>query len=64
MHIMEIDKPTDGRTQKFKRSCEITYSPESANDFPVALHPSPIHGVLYLLTKEGFLLLFELTNAH
>ena len=34
---MEIDKPTDGRYTKFKKSTEIAYSPESTNDFPVAL---------------------------
>jgi len=62
IHVMEINKPTSG--QKFKATSEIQYAPEAQNDFPVAMHLLTKYGVVAMVTKFGYLYLFETTAAN
>ena len=62
IHLMEINKPVQG--QKFKATNELVYPPEAPNDFPVAMHMIPSFGVITMITKLGFLYLFEATGGH
>ena len=42
---------------------DIQFSPEFANDFPVYMQVSKKYGMLYILTKFGFLFIYELTTC-
>lgn len=58
---MEIGKErVEGQPAPFKIIQEISYPAEFANDFPVALEVSPAHQIIYILTKQGLLFLYDL----
>jgi len=60
LHIMNVGNP---QVCPFKRVVEIPYPPEAPNDFPVAMQMSEKHGMLFLVTKMGFLFIFECSTG-
>eukprot|EP00742_Colponemidia_sp_Colp-10_P000714 GILJ01000776.1.p1 GENE.GILJ01000776.1~~GILJ01000776.1.p1 ORF type:complete len:1719 (+),score=373.80 GILJ01000776.1:96-5252(+) len=58
LHLMDVSKVTP-----FRRVVDIPYPPEAPNDFPVAMQASEKHGVLYMITKMGFLFIFEVSTG-
>eukprot|EP00930_Biecheleria_cincta_P019685 TRINITY_DN1496_c0_g1_i1.p1 TRINITY_DN1496_c0_g1~~TRINITY_DN1496_c0_g1_i1.p1 ORF type:complete len:1703 (+),score=387.00 TRINITY_DN1496_c0_g1_i1:58-5166(+) len=58
LHIMDISKATP-----FKIAVEVPMPTEAPGDFAVALHLSEKHGVVYMVTKAGFLLLFDVATG-
>ena len=62
IHVMEINRPANG--PKFKATKEISYAPEAPNDFPVAMHMISGYGVIIMITKQGYLYLFETTDGN
>eukprot|EP00928_Gymnodinium_smaydae_P000827 TRINITY_DN1030_c0_g1_i3.p1 TRINITY_DN1030_c0_g1~~TRINITY_DN1030_c0_g1_i3.p1 ORF type:complete len:1741 (-),score=474.00 TRINITY_DN1030_c0_g1_i3:126-5348(-) len=64
LHIMDVCKPRgEGMSPPFKIQAEIAMPPEAPGDFAVALHLSEKHGVVYMITKQGFLLVFDIATA-
>ena len=61
MHITEISPPPEGFT-KFKKNSPINFDPETPNDFPLALFVAENYGILYIVTKFGFVYLYEMTT--
>lgn len=59
---MEIGDPAAGAT-KFKKSSEIAYTPDAVGDFPVVMHTVDKYGVLFMITKFGYLFAYEMANA-
>lgn len=61
VHISEISAPPEG-CQKHKLKTEIVYDPSTPNDFPISLVIAEKYGMLYIITKFGFVYIYELTT--
>lgn len=62
LHIVEIDHP-DTNPVFTKKAVEIYFPPEATNDFPVAMQVSQKYGVIYMVTKYGFIHLYDLETG-
>ena len=60
LFIMEVGKEKDAPGGVFRIPAkDIAFPPEAQADFPVSLLATPKHDILYLITKMGFLYLFD-----
>jgi len=57
---MEIGDPAPGK-DKFKKSVDIQVQQEG--DFPVLIQDSPKYGIVFIITKMGFLYMYECSSA-
>ncbi|KAK4132369.1 clathrin heavy chain [Trichocladium antarcticum] len=62
LHIVEVDHP-DTNPVFPKKAVDVFFPPEASNDFPVALQVSQKYGIIYLITKYGFIHLYDLETA-
>ncbi len=62
LHIMEIGAPSPGQP-KFKVSTEIQMAPDAVGDFPVLMQVAPKYGIIFVITKFGYLFMFEASRA-
>lgn len=62
LHIVEIDHQ-QGNPTYTKKAVDVFFPPEAANDFPVAMQVSKRYGIVYLVTKYGFIHLYDLENG-
>ena len=46
-----------------KKQIDVYFPPEATNDFPVAMQISKKHGIVYLITKYGFIHLYDLESG-
>jgi hypothetical protein len=46
-----------------KKAVDVYFPPEATNDFPVAMQVSKKHGIIYLVTKYGFIHLYDLESG-
>eukprot|EP01027_Heterolobosea_sp_BB2_P023662 GEZU01035605.1.p1 GENE.GEZU01035605.1~~GEZU01035605.1.p1 ORF type:complete len:1686 (+),score=716.16 GEZU01035605.1:148-5205(+) len=60
MEVPKADKPANAPAFQ-KRAAQINFT--SPADFPVAMQASEKHGVIYLITRAGFLYLFDVETA-
>jgi len=60
LHIMEVGTPAAGQP-KFKKSADIQIQQDG--DFPVLMQDCPKFGVLFIITKFGFLYMYEVSTA-
>ncbi|QLQ80085.1 hypothetical protein HG537_0D00850 [Torulaspora globosa] len=63
LRIIEIDHDNSLPTTYQKKNVEIFFPPDATNDFPIAVQISEKYGVIYLLTKYGFIHLYELETG-
>lgn len=63
LRIIEIDHDSSLSTTYQKKNVEIFFPPDATNDFPIAVQISEKFGVIYLLTKYGFIHLYELETG-
>ncbi|KAI5300823.1 hypothetical protein KEM55_004665, partial [Ascosphaera atra] len=62
LQIAEIDHQEPN--PKFqKKAVEVYFPPEAVNDFPVAMQVSKKYDVVYLVTKFGFIHLYDLESG-
>lgn len=62
LHIVEIGhQPPNPPFQK--KAVDVFFPPEALNDFPVAMQVSQKHGIIYLVTKFGFIHLYEIETG-
>ena len=62
MHIVEIDhNPANPAFQK--KAVDVFFPPEATNDFPVAMQVSPRYKIIFLVTKYGFIHLYDLETG-
>jgi clathrin heavy chain len=62
LHIVEVDH--DPANPAFpKKAVDVYFPPEAVNDFPVAMQISGKYSVLYMITKYGFIHLYDLETA-
>jgi len=63
MHIIEVGTPPSGNQPFPKKAENIFFPPEADKDFPVAMQASQKFGVLYLVTKYGYIHLYDIESA-
>jgi len=64
LHIMDVTTQPAAGQQKFKVSMDVQMPQEAPTDFAVAMQFSEKYGVLYMLTKAGFMYLFDSATAN
>ena len=62
LHIVEIDHQAPDPPFA-KKNVDVYFPPEATNDFPVAMQVSKKHGIVYLVTKYGFIHLYDLESG-
>lgn len=62
LHIVEVDH-AESNPVFAKRAVDVFFPPEAASDFPVAVQVSQKYGLIYLVTKYGFIHLYDLETA-
>ena len=62
VHVSEISAPPEG-FPKFKKNQEIQYDPSTPGDFPISLVVAERYGLLYVVTKMGFVYLYEISSC-
>lgn len=62
LHIVEVDHQ-QGNPQFSKRNVDVYFPAEATNDFPVAMQVSDKYKVIYMVTKYGFIHLYDLETG-
>ncbi|KAI8979961.1 hypothetical protein BDB01DRAFT_798258 [Pilobolus umbonatus] len=62
LQIIEVDHQ-EGNPPFQKRTVEIYFPNEAATDFPVAMQISHKYSIIFLVTKMGFIFLYDLETA-
>ncbi|KAG9243910.1 hypothetical protein BJ878DRAFT_508483 [Calycina marina] len=64
LHVVEVDHQASNPTF-IKKAIDFYFPPEAAQDFPVAMQVSQKYSIAYVMTKYGFIHLYDLeTGAH
>ncbi|XP_075542803.1 clathrin heavy chain [Dermacentor variabilis] len=63
LHIIEVGQPAAGNQAYPKKAVDVFFPPEAQNDFPVAMQMSPKHDVVFLITKYGYVHLYDLETG-
>ena len=62
LHVVEIDhQPSNPMFSN--KAVDVYFPPEATNDFPVAMQVSQRYSIIYLVTKYGFIHLYDLETA-
>ncbi|KIJ10298.1 hypothetical protein PAXINDRAFT_157663 [Paxillus involutus ATCC 200175] len=62
LHVVEIDH-TAPDPPFIKKAVDVYFPPEATNDFPVAMQVSQKRGIIFLVTKYGFIHLYDLESG-
>ena len=62
LHIVEIDHQAPDPPYT-KKNVDVFFPPEATTDFPVAMQVSKKHGIVYMVTKFGFIHLYDLESG-
>ncbi|KAF8582771.1 clathrin heavy chain 1 [Ramaria rubella] len=62
LHIVEIDHNAANPVFQ-KKAVDVYFPAEATNDFPVSMQVSKRHGIIYLVTKYGFIHLYDLETG-
>ncbi|KAI9753757.1 MAG: hypothetical protein M1815_006023 [Lichina confinis] len=62
LHIVEVDHQASNPTFP-KKAVDVYFPAEAVNDFPVAMQVSQKYSVVYLVTKYGFIHLYDLESG-
>lgn len=63
LYVIEVAKGDENGPAFTKRAVDIYFPPEAGADFPVAMQVSDKHGIIYLVTKFGYIHLFDLETG-
>ncbi|CAF3472809.1 unnamed protein product [Rotaria socialis] len=62
LYIVEVGTPPDNEGFQ-KKVIDVQFPPEAPNDFPVAMQTSAKHGVIFLVTKYGYVHMFDIESG-
>ncbi|KAG0326315.1 hypothetical protein BGZ99_009753 [Dissophora globulifera] len=62
LHIVEVDHK-EGNPAYPKKAVDVYFPPEASGDFPVSMQISQKYGVIFLVTKFGFIHLYDLETG-
>ncbi|XP_048742391.2 clathrin heavy chain 1 isoform X2 [Ostrea edulis] len=63
LHIIEVGQAPQGNQPFTKKAVDVFFPPEAQNDFPVAMQMSQKHGVAFLITKYGYIHLYDIETG-
>ncbi|KAH8278169.1 hypothetical protein KR018_011473 [Drosophila ironensis] len=63
LHIIEVGTPPTGNQPFAKKAVDVFFPPEAQNDFPVAMQVSVKYDTIYLITKYGYIHLYDMETA-
>lgn len=63
LHVIEVGTPPTGNQPFPKKAENIFFPPEADKDFPVAMQASAKYGIAYLVTKYGYVHLYDIESA-
>ncbi|XP_028852967.1 clathrin heavy chain 1 isoform X2 [Denticeps clupeoides] len=63
LHIIEVGQPAPGNQPFAKKAVDVFFPPEAQTDFPVAMQIGPKYGVIYLITKYGYIHLYDVETG-
>ncbi|CAG0882402.1 unnamed protein product [Darwinula stevensoni] len=63
LHIIEVGQPPAGNQPFVKKQVDVFFPPEAQNDFPVAMQVSSKYDVIYLITKYGYVHLYDIESG-
>jgi len=63
LHIIEVGAPAEGNSNFTKKTVDVFFPAEAPNDFPVAMQASKEHGLLYMITKYGYIHLYDIESG-
>ncbi|XP_064619200.1 clathrin heavy chain 1 isoform X2 [Lineus longissimus] len=63
LHIIEVGQPAAGNSPYQKKAVDVFFPPEAQNDFPVAMQMSQKHDVVFLITKYGYIHLYDIESG-
>lgn len=63
LHIIEVGTPPTGNTPFQKKAVDVFFPPEAQNDFPVAMQADHKHDVIFLITKYGYIHLYDMETG-
>ncbi|KAL8431096.1 hypothetical protein ACSSS7_005501 [Eimeria intestinalis] len=59
LHVRDLAAKREDGKQPLRVCADISLSPDAPSDFPLSIHISKALGLVFLVTKAGFLLLFD-----
>ncbi|KAH7058366.1 clathrin heavy chain [Linnemannia elongata] len=62
LHVVEVDHKDDNPVYA-KKAVDVFFPPEASGDFPVAMQISQKYGIIFLVTKFGFIHLYDLETG-
>ena len=62
LHVVEID-PNQANQRFTKKAVDVYFPAEATNDFPVAMQVSKKYSIIYMITKYGFIHLYDLETG-
>lgn len=63
LHVIEVGSAPSGNQPFLKKNVDVPYNAETASDFPVSMQASGKHGIVYIVTKHGFVHLYEMESG-
>lgn len=63
LHLIEFGTLAIGNKPYEKKRVDVYFPPEAPTDFPVAMQVSAKNGLLYLVSKYGFLHLYDIESG-
>lgn len=63
LHVIEVGSPAQGNQPFTKKAVDVFFPPEAQTDFPVAMQVSARNDVIYLITKFGYVHLYDLETG-
>uniref|UniRef100_A0A0K8TT11 Clathrin heavy chain n=1 Tax=Tabanus bromius TaxID=304241 RepID=A0A0K8TT11_TABBR len=63
LHIIEVGTPPAGNQPFQKKTVDVFFPPEAQSDFPVAMQVSAKYDVIYLITKYGYIHLYDIETG-
>ncbi|PNH69254.1 hypothetical protein VD0002_g1049 [Verticillium dahliae] len=62
LHVVEVDHAESNPVFQ-KKAVDVYFPPEATNDFPVAMQVSQKYGVIFMVTKYGFIHVYDLESG-
>ncbi|KAF1745283.1 hypothetical protein MXB_2618 [Myxobolus squamalis] len=63
IHIIELDSVPAGNQPLIKRKVDLGFPPNTDSDFPIAIHADKKSGLFYVITKLGYIHMYELASG-
>jgi len=63
LHVIEVGQPVAGNQPYSKKAVDVFFPPEAQNDFPVAMQASSKYDVFYLITKYGYIHIYDVDTG-